>query len=145
MLLTKSKYFSFTFLILQVSHKSNFSLSSINFAIDFFFRVGFLPYDSRDVSKKKLKSPDKTICLSYKYLIVSNILSRSWRVATCSVSVLGLCILTRTKLDSSTLTSNIKIRPFLSIFLSKTSTLLLPIYPIATPQEFVLPCEKKSF
>ena len=42
-------------------------------------------------------------------------------------------------MDSSTLTSNIKIRPFLSIFLSKTSTLLLPIYPIATPQELVLP------
>ena len=64
-----------------MSHKSNFSLSSINFAIDFSYRVGLLPYESRDVSKKKLKSPAKTICLSYKSLIVSNILSRSWRVA----------------------------------------------------------------
>ena len=35
-----------------------------------------------------------------------------------------------------------KIRPFLSTFLSKMSTLLHPIYPNATPHEFVLPCEK---
>ena len=31
----------------------------------------------------------------------------------------------------------------LLIFLSKTLTLLLPTYSIATPQELVLPCEKK--
>ena len=69
-----------------MSHKSNFSLSSLNFAIDFFFRVGLPPYQSRDVSKKKLKSPAKAICLSYKSLIVSNILSRSCRVATFLVN-----------------------------------------------------------
>ena len=162
-----------------MSHKSSFSLSSINLEIDFFFRVGLPPFESKDVSKKKLKSPAKTICFSYKSLIVSNILSRSRRVATCSVSVLRLpsrhttsfqqlcdlyttslmsyrrridvettsCvywvyILTRSKLFSSTLTSDIKIRPFLSIFLSKTPTLSLPVYPIATLQELVLPCEK---
>ena len=34
------------------------------------------PYESRDVSKKKLKLSAKTICLSGKSLIVSNILSR---------------------------------------------------------------------
>ena len=118
-----------------MSHKSNFSLSLINFVIDFFFRVALPPYDSRDVLKKKLESPAKTICLSYKSLIASSISSRSWLVATCPLSVLGLCILTRTELDSPTLTFNIEIRPFSSIFLSKTSTLLLPIYPIATPQD----------
>ena len=45
-------------------------------------------------------------------------------------------------MNSPTLTCNIKIRTFLSMFKSKTSTLLLPIYPIATPKEFVLPFEK---
>ena len=49
-----------------MSRESNFSLSSINFAIDFFLRVGLPPYESTDVSKKKLKSPAKTICLPYK-------------------------------------------------------------------------------
>ena len=125
-----------------MSQKSNFSLSSINFAVDFLFRVVLPPHEPKDVSKKKLKSPAKTICLSHKSSVVSNIFPRSWRVATCSVLVLELSILTRTKVDPSTLTSNIKIRSFLLIFLSKTSTLLLPIYPIATPQKFVLPCEK---
>ena len=52
-----------------MSHKSSFSLSSINLVIDFFFRVDLPPYESKDVSKKKLKSPTKTISLSYKYLI----------------------------------------------------------------------------
>ena len=69
-----------------MSHKSNFSLSSINLAIDFFFRVGLPLYESRDVSRKKLKSSAKTICLSDKSLIVSNILT----LVTCSVSVLEL-------------------------------------------------------
>ena len=55
-----------------MSHKSNFSLNSINFATDFFFRVGLPSYESSHVSKKKLKSPAKTICLSDKSLIVSN-------------------------------------------------------------------------
>ena len=73
-----------------MSHNSNISLSSINLAIDLFFIVGLPPYESRDVLKKKLKSPAKTICLSDKSLIVSNILPRSRRVVTCSVSVLGL-------------------------------------------------------
>ena len=100
-----------------MSHKSNFSLSSINFATDLFFRVVLPLYYSRDIWKKKLKSPAKTIFLSYKSLIVSNISWRSWRIATWSISVLGLYILTIPKLDSSTLTSHIKIRPFSSIFL----------------------------
>ena len=69
-----------------MSHKSNFSLSSINLGVDFFFRVGLPPYESRDVSRKKLKSPAKTICLSDKSLIVSNILT----LVTCSVLVLEL-------------------------------------------------------
>ena len=80
-------------------HNSNFSLNSINLAIDFFFRVCLPLYESRNVSKKKLRSPAKTTCLSDKSLKVSKILS--------------------------------------------TSTLLFPIYPIATPQELVLACEKK--
>ena len=112
--LTKSKYFSF-----RVSYSPNVTQIKLffkfnKFAIDLFFRVGLPLHDSRDASKKKLKSLAKTICLSYKSLII--ILSRSWRVATCSVSVLGLYILTRTKLNSSILTSNIKLRPFLSVF-----------------------------
>ena len=73
-----------------MSHKPNFSLTSINLAIDFFFTVGLPPYESRDVSKKKLKSPAKIICLLDKSYIVSNILPRSRRVVTSSVSVLGL-------------------------------------------------------
>ena len=35
-----------------MSHKSNFSLSSINLAIDFFFRVGLPLYESRDGEKE---------------------------------------------------------------------------------------------
>ena len=58
-----------------MSHKSNFSLSLISFAIDFFVRVGFPPYESRDLSKKKLKSSTKTLCLSCKYLIVYSLKS----------------------------------------------------------------------
>ena len=59
---------------------------------------------------------------------------------TYSISVLGLYILTRTNLVSSTLTSNIT--SIFIDFMSKTSTLSYPIYPIATPHESVLPCEK---
>ena len=44
-----------------MSHISNVPLSSINVAIDFFFRVGLPMYETWDVSKKKLKSPAKTI------------------------------------------------------------------------------------
>ena len=73
-----------------MSDKSKFFLSSINLAIDFFFRVGLPPYKSKDVPKKKLKSPSKTISLSEKSLIASNILPRSRRAVTYSVSVLGL-------------------------------------------------------
>ena len=58
-----------------MSHKSNVLLSLINFAIDFIFRLGLPPHESEDVSKKKLKSPAKTICSSYKSLIVSKNLS----------------------------------------------------------------------
>ena len=53
-----------------MSIKSNFSLSSINLAIDFFLRVGLPLYEYRGLSKKKLKSPAKTIYLSDKSLIV---------------------------------------------------------------------------
>ena len=90
MLLSKSISLVLGFLILQMSHKSNFSLSSINLAIDFFFRVGLPPDKSRNVSKNKLKSLAETICMSDKSLIVSNILPRTRRVATCPASVLGL-------------------------------------------------------
>ena len=82
-------------------------------AIDLFFRTGFFPSEFKDVSKKKLKSPAKNICLSNKSLIVSKSLTR---VAACSASVLGLYLLTRIKLISSTLTSNIKIRPLYHFF-----------------------------
>ena len=71
-------------------HKSNFSLSSINVAIDFFFGDDLPPYESRDVSKKKVKLSANTICLSFKSVIVSNVLPRSTKVANCSFSVLGL-------------------------------------------------------
>ena len=100
----------------QMSHKLNFYLSSINMAIDLFFRIGFFAPEFKDVSKKKLKSPAKNICLSNKSLIVSKILSSLTRVAACSASVLGLYLLTRIKLISSTLTSNIKIRPLYHFF-----------------------------
>ena len=48
------------------------------------------PYESKDASKRKLKLPAKILFLSNKSLIVSNILPRLRRVATCSVWVLGL-------------------------------------------------------
>ena len=89
MLMSKSNLLVLGFLILQMSHKSSFSVSSISLAIDFFFIVGVPPYEPRDVSKKKLKLAAKTTCLPGKSLIVSNILPRSRRVAACSVSVLG--------------------------------------------------------
>ena len=64
MLLMKSKSFSF-----RVSYSPNVTQIKLffkfnKFGIDFFFRVGLPPYESRDVSKKKLKSPTKSICLS---------------------------------------------------------------------------------
>ena len=71
-----------------MSHKSNFPLSLINFATDFFVKDG--AYESKDASKKKLKSSAKAICLPYKSLTVYNILLSSRRLATCFVSVLGL-------------------------------------------------------
>ena len=74
------------FFILQMSRKLNFSLSSIKVAIDFFFRAGLSPFQSKDVSRKKLKSPAKTICLPCQFWTVSNILPKAVRVTTVSIS-----------------------------------------------------------
>ena len=53
----KVKRFSVGFRILQVSHNSKVSISSIIFPIDFFFRVGFPPFAYNFELKWKLKSP----------------------------------------------------------------------------------------
>ena len=80
MLLSKSMSFSVRIFYSPSFTQINLFFKLINLAIDFFFRVGLPSYES----------PAKTICLSYKSLIVSNILPRSTRVASSSVSVLGL-------------------------------------------------------
>ena len=49
-------------------HKLNFSLSSVNLDIDFFFRVGLSLHESSNALKNKLKSSDKTVCLSYNFM-----------------------------------------------------------------------------
>ena len=103
------------FLIIQMSNKSSLSLSSMNLAIDFFCRVCLPPYESKNVWKKKLKLPAKTICLLYKSLIVFNFLFHEELLI--AVSVLVLYMLTRTKLVSSTLTSNIKYVHFIDFFI----------------------------
>ena len=72
----KCFFFSFRFLILQMSHTNQTFL-----AVDSLFSDCLPSYESRDVSKEKLKSPAKTACLWYKFLIASNILPRSGRVA----------------------------------------------------------------
>ena len=68
--------------------KDSFKFNKLT--IDFFFRFGLPPYESNYVSKMKFKLPAKTIWLLNKSLIVSNILPRSRRVVTCSVSILWL-------------------------------------------------------
>ena len=69
MLLSKSVSFSF-----RVSDSPNVTQidkpSSIDLGIDFFFRVGLPPYESKDVLKKKLKSPGKI------YMFVRQIFNR---------------------------------------------------------------------
>ena len=54
----KCFFFSFRFLIFQMSHTNQTFL-----AVDSLFSDCLPPYESRDVSKKKLKSPAKTVCL----------------------------------------------------------------------------------
>ena len=126
----------------MVSYSPNVTQIKLFFKFDKFdyrfpFQSWFALYESRDVSKKTLKSPAKTIYFSEKSLIASYILPWSGRVVTCSVSVLGLYMLTRIKLVSSSKTSNVKTRIFSSSFLSKTSSLLFAINPIATLHELV--------
>ena len=67
MLLTKSKSFSF-----RVSYSPNITQIKLffkfnKFGFRFLFQTGLPPCESRDVSKKKLKSQAKTIYLSYKF------------------------------------------------------------------------------
>ena len=65
-------------------------------------------------------------------------------VFSSSFPVLALCRLTSTRFCFICLTSRNKTRPFLSVFLSSRIKDFVPEYPIATPQEFVVPCQKNS-
>ena len=109
----KVKRFSVGFQILQISHKSKLSISSIIFPIDFFFRVDFPPFASNLELKWKLKSLP-IITFLFPISTFYSILCNSVSVRSCSGSVLQLQIFIKTNLTSSTKASISKRRPFLS-------------------------------
>ena len=89
-------------------------------------------------------SPNESLRLC-KLVISSKRSQRVDRVFSCLDFLLVLLRFISKKSLSLTLTSKIRILPDSFCFLFETSELVLPMKPRVTSQEFLWPCEKKSF
>ena len=110
-----------------------------------FFISGFPSRTSYVRWKNILKSPLSIMFLQCKLVISPKRSQGVDRVFSCSDSLLALYRLISKKSLSLTFSSKILILPGPSGFLFETSKLVLPMKPVATPQELLWPCEKKSF
>ena len=129
----------------------DFWLTEYHKTLDFFnvnkfsYRFLFPPSVSYVRLKNILKSPPSIILLQWKSLISCKRSQRVDIVCSCSDSLLALYSLISEKSLWLTFTSKIRILQHSYCFLFETSKLILPMKPIASPQELIWPFQKKSF
>ena len=127
-----------------MSHKLYFSLISMSFQIEDFFKTGLPPSVPSTDSKNRLKLPPRIIVLFSKSSNVCSIRFIFSHVETSLFLVFVLYRLIKMETQSSIIASNIKKGPFSLFFFFKNLKDLFPVQPIVTPHELVFPSEKKS-